>query len=194
MFDEEHNHLHRAGLHHRNWMRHTAMVPKGFIRIQVLRALNEKPMSGSEIMEQIEKQTGGRWKPSPGSVYPLLAWLQDNNYIKELPTENGLKRYQLTESGKALLEEQKDAMNKFRETMGFQQPPFVALFMKAPPEQAAKIRGTFRRAGIAMFQLSAAMQENYSEAAVNEAIQTLEEATAKIEDITKRAKGEPKHD
>jgi DNA-binding PadR family transcriptional regulator len=86
--------------HKRNWMRHTAMVPKGFIRYHVLEALNEKPMSGSELMDQIEKHTGGTWKPSPGSIYPLLSYLQDNGYIKELPTDNGLKRYELTLTGK----------------------------------------------------------------------------------------------
>ena len=79
------------GNHKRNLIRHTATVPKGFIRFHVLRALNEKPMSGSELMEKIEKHAGGFWKPSPGSIYPLLSSLQEHGYIKELPTENGLE-------------------------------------------------------------------------------------------------------
>ena len=105
--------------HVKHWMRHTAMVPKGFIRYHVLEVLNQKPMSGSEIMNEIEKRTGGFWKPSPGSIYPLLAWLQDNGYIKELPIENGLKRYELTKSGKLLFEEQKKIRKKVREEGGF---------------------------------------------------------------------------
>ncbi|RLI42575.1 hypothetical protein DRO59_03770 [Candidatus Bathyarchaeota archaeon] len=52
----------------RHWIRHTASVPKGFLRYYVLKMLKEKPMSGSEIMREIERETGGRWKPSPGSV------------------------------------------------------------------------------------------------------------------------------
>jgi len=64
-----------------------AMVPKGFIRLHVLEALEESPKSGSEIIDQIEKHTNGFWKPSPGSIYPLLAWLQEKAYIDELPTE-----------------------------------------------------------------------------------------------------------
>lgn len=74
-------------------MKHTAMVPKGFIRYQVLESLGENPMSGSEIIDEIESKTNGRWKPSPGSIYPLLAWLQDNGHVKELPVEqSGMKR------------------------------------------------------------------------------------------------------
>jgi DNA-binding PadR family transcriptional regulator len=180
----------RRLLRRRNWMRHTAMVPKGFIRFHVLEALNQKPMSGSELMDEIEKHTGGFWKPSPGSIYPLLAWLQDNGYIKELPSENGLKRYELTPNGKSLLEEQKNTMKKFRETVGFSQSPFSAFFMKVPPEKEAVIRDTMRHAAIAMFQLSSALQKNFSEQAFNEGIKAIDEAAAKLDEITKKLKGE----
>ena len=43
----------------RHWMRHIAAVPKGFLRYELLRLLSEKPMSGSEIMTEIEKRTDG---------------------------------------------------------------------------------------------------------------------------------------
>ena len=76
-------------------------------------------------MEQIGKHTGGTWKPSPGSIYPLLAWLQDNSYVKELPTENGFKRYELTQSGKDFLEEQTKIREKFHAKLGFSGKPFL---------------------------------------------------------------------
>jgi len=176
---------------HRKWMRHTAMVPKGFIRYQVLEALNEKPMSGSEIMEEIEKRTGGFWKPSPGSIYPLLSWLQDNGYIKELPTENGLKRYELTESGKSLLEEQKNIRKKFREEVGFLPAPFFdSLLMKIPPEKTVEIRNSIRRLAIAFFQLGSTLQEKFSEQSLNEAIKAVEETSRKLEEINKKLKSD----
>jgi len=179
---------------HRKWMRHTAMVPKGFLRYQVLEALNEKPMSGSEIMEEIEKHTGGFWKPSPGSIYPLLSWLQDNSYIKELPTENGLKRYELTESGKELLEEQKKIRKKFREEVGFLPAPFFdSLLMKIPPEKTVEIRNSIRRVAMAFFQLGNTLQEKFSEQALNEAINAVNESSRKLEEINKKLKGE-KHE
>ncbi len=185
-------HGHINGARRRNWLRHTAMVPKGFIRFQVLGALGEKPMSGSELMERIEEHAGGFWKPSPGSIYPLLAWLQDSGYIKELPTENGLKRYELTQSGRSLLLEQRNVLKKFRETMGFPQPPFRNFFMKVPGEKALQIRETMQRAGNAMMQLSSALQENFSGQALNEAIRVIDEASEKLEEITKELKGENK--
>jgi len=94
-------------------MKHTAMVPKGFIRYQVLESLSKKAMSGSEIINEIEARTNGRWKPSPGSIYPLLSWLQDNGHIKELPSDqSGMKRYELTDKGKVLLEQQRKVMEE----------------------------------------------------------------------------------
>ena len=167
------------------------MVPKGFLRYQVLEALNEKPMSGSEIMEEIEKHTGGFWKPSPGSIYPLLSWLQDNSYIKELPTENGLKRYELTESGKELLEEQKKIRKKFREEVGFLPAPFFdSLLMKIPPEKTIEIRNSMRRLAISFFQLGSMLQEKFSEQALNEALGAVDETSKKLEEINNKLKGE----
>jgi DNA-binding PadR family transcriptional regulator len=170
------------------------MVPKGFIRYHVLEALSQKPMSGSELMDNIERHTGGLWKPSPGSIYPLLAWLQDNGYIKELPVENGLKRYELTESGKSLLEEQKKIRKQFREEVGFLPAPFFDSFlMKMPAEKTSEIRKSIRRLAIAFFQLGSILQENFSEEALDEALGVVDEATKKFEEINKKFKGE-KHE
>jgi len=55
-------------------------------------------MSGSEIMDQLQEYTD--WRPSPGSMYPLLSLLQDEGLIR--PHEDGdpnLKRFTLTEAG-----------------------------------------------------------------------------------------------
>lgn len=180
---------------HKNWMRHTATVPKGFIRYHVLEALNEKPMSGSELIDQIEKHTDGVWKPSPGSIYPLLAYLQDNGYVKELPSESGLKRYELTSSGRRLLEEQTKARKKFREEAGFVTEPFFdRFFMKVPPEKSAQIRFSMKRLAVTSVRLGHTLRENYSEKALDEALRTIDEASRKLEEINNKLKGESKHD
>ncbi len=167
------------------------MVPKGFLRYHVLEALNEKPMSGSELMYELEKHTGGFWKPSPGSIYPLLNWLQEKGYIKDLPAENGFKRYEITENGKSLLDEQKKTMNNFREEMGFPPMPLFGSFLgKIPPEKTTDIRNAMRRLAIAFFQLGAKLNDNFSERAIDDALKVVNEASAKLEEISKNLKGE----
>ena len=84
----------------------TVGVPRGLLKFLVLKMINEKPMSGAEIVEEIEKQTGS-WKPSSGSIYPLLARLHEKGLTKELPTdEQGFKRYSFTDEGKRFFEKQ----------------------------------------------------------------------------------------
>ena len=74
-------------------------------------------MSGTEIIEEIEKQTGS-WKPSPGSIYPLLAWLQKKGFTEELPKdESGFKRYYFTEEGKKFLEQQINLLKRHAEIL-----------------------------------------------------------------------------
>ena len=194
MFAHEDDKNRRHRVETRRWLRHTAMVPKGFIRYHVLEALSQKPMSGSELIEDIDKHTGGCWKPSPGSIYPLLSWLQDNGHIKELPVENGLKRYELTESGKALLEEQKKIRQHVREEVGFLPAPFFDNFlMKIPPEKNAEIRESIKQLAITFFKLGSALQEEFSEEAVDEALKVVNEASRKFEEIHNKLKGE-KHE
>lgn len=169
-----------------------AAVPKGFLRHQVLELLSEKPMSGSEIINEIERRTGGCWKPSPGSVYPLLAWLQDNGYIREVPAkETGVKCYTLTDKGKQLLEEQRKMRGHF--CMGrkfFALPMMGGLWLRIPPEKAEEIRESFRRLFKTLFGLGLTLEERFSEQALKEALDVLNETAKRLEEIEKRLKGE----
>jgi len=148
-------------------------------------------MSGSELIEQIDNHTGGFWKPSPGSIYPLLSMLQEHGCIKELPPENGLKRYELTQSGRSTLEETKKTRRKFREEASFLPSSFFeSTFMKIPPEKACKIRETLKEFAVASFKIGNLMGENYSEQAIDDALNVLQEATKKLEEINKKALGD----
>jgi DNA-binding PadR family transcriptional regulator len=90
--------------------------------------LSEKPMSGMEIIEEIETKTGS-WKPSPGSIYPLLAWLVKKGFTKELPRdEMGSKRYVFTEKGKKFLQQQIEVAKDFIEKITFLAPMLVGGF------------------------------------------------------------------
>ncbi len=180
------------------------MVPKGFIRYQVLESLNEKPMSGSEIINEVESRTNGRWKPSPGSIYPLLAWLQDNGHVKELSTDQGgMKRYEITESGRALLSEQKKIFEeqrkmmdeqrknyvKFRKEGRFFAPPFIgAPWFGLASEKTAGLRHSVHELAEVFIELGISLEEHFSKQAVEEAQRALEETAEKLTEINRKLK------
>ena len=43
---------------------------RGDVRAAILRLLGEQPMHGYQILGELAERSGGRWRPSPGSVYP----------------------------------------------------------------------------------------------------------------------------
>ena len=91
----------------KHWLRHIATVPKGYCRFLIMKILaeSEKAMSGIEIINKIEELTSAKWKPSPGSIYPSLKWLEEKGVIKIHSIEHGEKRYIITEHGKELMRE-----------------------------------------------------------------------------------------
>jgi DNA-binding PadR family transcriptional regulator len=68
------------------------------LRIIVLKHLAEKPRAGYGLIKDIEECTG--WKPSYGSIYPLLENLKTEGLI-EVEEEGKKKIYHLTKDGKA---------------------------------------------------------------------------------------------
>jgi DNA-binding PadR family transcriptional regulator len=172
----------------RHLLRHTASVPKGFLRYYVLRLLKEKPMSGSEIMEMIEKITDGRWKPSPGSVYPLLAWLQENGYTEDVPTEeSGIKRYRLTKKGEKLFDEHVKFKERLEKKLEFLAPPIISAFwFSANPEKLREIREPERRFVKALFNLRRTLEKNFTDQAIKQVGEFLDSTAEKIEEISEK--------
>ena len=71
---------------------------RGDVRTTVLALLLEQPMHGYQIIREIERRSGGSWKPSAGSVYPALQLLADEGLISA-EESNGRKTYSLTPEG-----------------------------------------------------------------------------------------------
>lgn len=169
-----------------NFGRHLACVPKGFLKFRVLWLLKEKPMSGSEIMDEIERETYGFWKPSPGSIYPLLAWLQDKGYIKEVPSgEAGVKRYTITEQGLKLLEEQVNIQEKMRRIIFF--APRLIWFIPSM-RRIVELHGSLDKVIKALVDLGEALEERFDEQTLKEAYRILDETAGKIEELARRVK------
>ncbi|AEB94968.1 MAG: PadR family transcriptional regulator [Metallosphaera sp.] len=77
------------------------------LRFIILFTLSESPKNGIEIMKEMENVTKGMWRPSPGSLYPMLAKMSQEGYIKK--REDG--RYELTATGKEEIEIIKQRMS-----------------------------------------------------------------------------------
>jgi DNA-binding PadR family transcriptional regulator len=74
------------------------------IRGLLLAALLAGPAHGYELMRRLEEHSGGRWRPSPGSVYPLLQMFEDEGLARSHDDE-GRKTYALTAEGRARADE-----------------------------------------------------------------------------------------
>ena len=74
-------------------------IPRGLLRLLILRLLKSHEMTGSEITQTLEDLTEGEWKPSPGSIYPLLSSLEEKGIIKPTRQEGRSKVYALSVEG-----------------------------------------------------------------------------------------------
>ncbi len=147
-------------------------------------------MSGAEIVEEIERETGGRWKPSSGSIYPLLAWLQDKGYTNESPTgESGMKRYVLTDEGKTFFEEQVKLGQKFLKKLEYLAPMFVGGFQFGVNSQDLRdVRESGKRLVKTFVDLRAALKDNLTKQDTEEIAEVLDSCAEQLERIARRIK------
>ncbi len=62
------------------------------LRGWVLLSLGRSPKNGAELMDEMERMSGGWWRPSPGSIYPLLEELSQEKLVQR--RDDG--RYEVT--------------------------------------------------------------------------------------------------
>lgn len=73
---------------------------RGDIRAAILALLAEEPMHGYQIIQELTERTEGVWRPSPGSVYPTLQQLEDEELIVPAASETGKRVFALTDAGR----------------------------------------------------------------------------------------------
>jgi DNA-binding PadR family transcriptional regulator len=117
---------------------------RGDVRAGLLILLAEEPSNGYQLMQAIEERSGGRWRPSPGAVYPSLAQLEDEGLIRAIDRD-GSRLFEITGAGREHLEQRHE---------------------EAPPwedEAAAPIgdlRSQMKQVAIAMAQVAQAGNED----------------------------------
>lgn len=86
----------------------------GDMKYVILKLLRDKPRHGYEVMKELEERMRGCYSPSPGTVYPTLQWLEDEGLVVAHDVE-GKKVYEVTEQGRAFLDEHKDIVEEIFE-------------------------------------------------------------------------------
>src|SRR3954469_24999714 len=85
---------------HRGHMRgYQGRAGRGDIRAAILALLAEQPMHGYQIMRELRDRSGGAWRVSPGSVYPTLSQLEDEELI-QAEQQGGKRVFSLTAAGR----------------------------------------------------------------------------------------------
>jgi DNA-binding PadR family transcriptional regulator len=84
---------------------------RGDVRAAVLALLAEEPQHGYAVIGQLAERSGGLWRPSPGSIYPVLAQLEEEGLVTSDTTE-GRKVFALTEAGRTYVAEHGDELRE----------------------------------------------------------------------------------
>jgi DNA-binding PadR family transcriptional regulator len=103
--DDQHGgrHDHHGPQHRHGGRRGGRPFDYGELRLLVLALVADGPRHGYELMKEIEERMSGSYSPSPGVIYPTLAWLEDMGYASADPEPGGRKRYTVTTEGGAFL-------------------------------------------------------------------------------------------
>ena len=83
----------------------TRMFAQGDLRLLLLALIADKPSHGYDLIRTIEARFGGNYAPSPGTIYPTLTLLEEQDLIAAQGEQGGKKSYAATPAGRAHLQE-----------------------------------------------------------------------------------------
>lgn len=101
------------------------LLLRGLLAYYVLYLLSDKKMYGKQIIDRITDMTRGGWKPSPGSMYPLLQKMVRLGLVAEhVDHSRGLAAhvYELTALGRDALQDMREEIKpRLKKTIEFLQ-------------------------------------------------------------------------
>jgi DNA-binding PadR family transcriptional regulator len=89
---------------------------KGDLKYVILELIKDVPRHGYDIIRELEEQSYGTYKPSPGVIYPTLQMLEEMGYASSTEQE-GKRVYSITEEGQEFLAKQKSHANGVKSQM-----------------------------------------------------------------------------
>jgi DNA-binding PadR family transcriptional regulator len=144
---------------------------RGDLKYMVLGLLEEKSMHGYEVMQRLEEESGGYYTASPGSVYPVLQMLEDQEYVRSEQAD-GKRVYHITDQGRAFLHEHRDRVEDVADRVD----EFASMF---GGRGMGSLTRTFMR--MAQVSLEKSMEAAGDRASVESLREVLERVTGEIE-------------
>lgn len=126
------------------WGGRRRRMRRGEVRAAILVLLDEESRTGYALMEEIERRSDGGWRPSPGSIYPALALLEDEGLVRA-EEEEGRKPFVLTDAGKTYVAEHREELGE----------PWAKLD-EGVGEGRLELRGLVGQIGAAVIQVATA--------------------------------------
>ena len=148
------------------------MFEQGDLKFVILRLLDEKPRHGYEIIKELEERSGGRYTPSPGTVYPTLTLLEEMGYATATTEEGGKKVYAITEAGRAYLAENKSTVDDVLERLAQVGATIFGEQMRPAHEAMAGLGRTY---------FNATLHRTADPAYVKKIVEILKRATSELE-------------
>jgi DNA-binding PadR family transcriptional regulator len=88
----------------------------GSLRLYLLRLLDEEPRHGYEVIRLLRDRFMGVYSPSPGTIYPRLARLEEEGLVTHDEVD-GRKVYRITEAGREELRSRSDELDELEEEL-----------------------------------------------------------------------------
>ncbi|MYL98011.1 PadR family transcriptional regulator [Novosphingobium sp. FGD1] len=81
--------------------RRRRLFDQGELQVLLLALVAEMPRHGYDLIREIEGLSGGDYAPSPGVVYPALAYMEEAGLIAPVAGETTRRAFEATEDGRA---------------------------------------------------------------------------------------------
>lgn len=84
----------------------------GEMKLLVLHFISQQPKYSYDIIKDVATLVGGNYKPSTGTIYPTLNYLEEQQYIRAELNAEDRKQYCITESGIQYLSDEQATIEK----------------------------------------------------------------------------------
>ena len=95
----------------------TPVFAHGQLRLYLLALLEQGPRHGYELITALSDRFGGTYRPSPGTIYPRLARLEEEGLVRRADDGGRRSTYTLTDAGRDELDARRGDLAELEESL-----------------------------------------------------------------------------